>query len=118
MSELQVKEILETYNKMVQNTREALRLAEVPESQIVIYTINLPDLQRMIPEDIVRLYNDVKKLTTISLHELGFSQRETSRRLGGPSNYPYVNKTILEYQSQNKVNKATIEEVSGLGENR
>ena len=90
-----VNKILEAYKQSVTNTREALRLAEVPESLAVNYTINLPEFDKLIPEDIVALYHDLRKLMTISLFEMGLTSGEIARRLGG-NQYHIVWKILKE----------------------
>lgn len=105
------QEILVAYTQMVENTQEALRLANVPEPVIVSSTINLPDFRKMIPEDVVKLYRDMRKLVVIHLFQIGLTQGEIARRLGGNS-YHIVQQILKEWQEAEKVKLATREEVS------
>ena len=82
---------------MVENVREALRIAEMPEQMIVYQTINLPALERLLQEDVLNFFNEVKTMTIFHLSNLGFSNGEISRRLGGNSEVT-VSKILKEYK--------------------
>lgn len=102
MEDLKVNEILGKYKEMVSNIREALRLAGMPEAMIIYNTINLPDLKRLLPEDVMKFYSEVKVLIVLYLHELGFSNAEISRRIGGHSNV-VVAEILKEYGPKDQV---------------
>lgn len=89
-----VKEILNSHKEMTKNVCEALRQANVPEPLIASYTFNTPNIDKMLPEDVLRLFKDFKKIIILYLNKMGFSQREISRRIGG--NLVLVNQTIRE----------------------
>lgn len=88
-----VQQILQTYREMVENTREALRLAGMTEAQIVNETINFPDFNKMIMEDIVKFLNDVRKLIILHLFNMGLNSGEIAHRIG---QYHLVWKTLKE----------------------
>ena len=105
MEEEKTKEILLNYKDMVKNIYEALRLAGMPESMIVYNTINLPDLSRMLPEDVVNFFAEVKTMTIVYLSDRGFSIREIERRIGGSSALT-VTQVLKEYRpTPSKVEK-------------
>ena len=81
-SEEKVKQILEVYKQTVENTKEALRIAQVPESLVIYYTINLPDFNMMIPDDIVKFYQDIRKLVILHLNKIGLSRGEIAKKIG------------------------------------
>ena len=91
----QIKEILGHYRESVESFRTELRHAGMPESQIVVETINLPDLDRMIPEDTIRFYRDIKKLVILHWGKLGWPVREIVRTMGG-GREQYVTKLLRE----------------------
>lgn len=96
MDEAKIKTVLENYREMVVNIREALRLAGLPEAMIIRETINLPDLEKLLPEDVVKFYEEVKVMTILFLNNLGFSTREISKRIGGSSK-DIVSKILNDY---------------------
>lgn len=104
LDSIKINEIIGKYREMVANVREALRLAGMPEPLIVYNTINLPDLRKLLPEDVVKFYNEVKIMTVLYLNEIGFSNSETSRRIGGNSNVA-VASILKEYKSRVEVDK-------------
>ena len=104
LDEVKSNEILGKYREMVSGIREALRLAGMPETMIVFNTINLPDLKKLLPEDVVKFYNEVKVMTILYLHDIGFSNQEISRRIGGNSNVA-VASILKEYRPKAEVNK-------------
>lgn len=81
----QKEKILKAYQESVQNFRQALREAGVPETLILYYTINLPELSKLLPEDVIKFYQEVKTAVVLHFSDLGFSHRETARRIGGHS---------------------------------
>lgn len=105
MDEKKTKQILESYKEMVQNVQQALRIAGMPEAMIVYHTINLPDLERMMPEQVVNFFSEVKIATILYLSDHGFSTREIERRLGGTSAMT-INQILKEYRpTPNEVEK-------------
>ena len=102
--EIKSNEILGKYKDMIVNIREALRLAGMPETMIVFNMINLPDLKKLLPEDIVKFYNEVKVMIILYLNEIGFSNQEIARRIGGNSNVA-VASILKEYRPKVEVKK-------------
>jgi len=112
MDESKTKELLKEYRTVVEQIKEDLRAAGMSENQIILHTINLPEFERMIPEDTIKLFRDIKKLLIIHLDELGLSTRQIAKRLGGNS-HNYVKKILDEhYKEQEDVTKVNVEEVS------
>ena len=62
MNEPRINEILIQHKEILKNTAEALRLAGMPESLIVYNLINLPDLEKLLPEDVVKFYSELKTM--------------------------------------------------------
>ena len=85
MENNQVNKILISYKEQTKNISEALRLAKVPEPLIAVYTFNLPNLDAMLPEDVVKLFKEFRELVIVYLNRLGFSEREISHRIKGDS---------------------------------
>ena len=104
------QEIIRTYREMVLKVQEALRVAEMPDNLIIAETINIPDLHMLIPEDVMRFYKEVRTAVILHLHQLGFSLREITRRLGGNS-YAIVQQVIESYEKGKQPKLATQEEV-------
>lgn len=104
------QEILTKYKEMVLNIKEALRIAGMPERMITIETMNFPDYDKMIPEDVIKLYREVFRFTILYLHKLGFSYRQITTKLGGNS-YVIIQKTIAEMEKKYGIKKATLDEV-------
>ena len=100
--EIKSNEILGKYKDMIVNIREALRLAGMPETMIVFNMINLPDLKKLLPEDIVKFYNEVKVMVVLYLNDIGFSNQETARRIGGHSG-AIVTQILKEYRPKVEV---------------
>src|SRR3990167_3990471 len=109
IDEQKVADIKESYAQMVTNVREALELAGVPRRMTYFYTYLPPKLEDMIPEDAVNFYHQTRDSIILYLHEIGFSQREIARRLGG-AQYHIVNEVLKDNAPENKF--ATPEEVS------
>ena len=84
-NEKRKEEILMSYRTYVENTKNALRLLDFPESSILTNTINLPDFDKLIPEDVVKFYRDIRKLVVFHLNRNSMSAKEISRRMGGAS---------------------------------
>lgn len=102
LDELKSNEVLGKYREMVGNIREALRLAGMPETMIIYNTINLPDLKKLLPEDVVKFYNEVKVMTVLYLNDIGFSNSEIARRVGGNSAM-VVAQILKEYRPKAEV---------------
>ena len=94
-----IKKILQYYNAIVDNTREALLLSGVPNKLIFFYLFMPPKLEEMIPEDVVLFYREIRKNVVIYLRQSGFTQREISLRLGG-SSYHIVSKILKEHEKE------------------
>lgn len=104
------QEILNTYGDMISKVHQALRLAGMPDNQIIAEMINLPDLNTLLPEDVTRFYKEVRTSVILHFHSLGFSRREITRRLGG-SSYAIVQQTIESFEKGRQPKLATQEEV-------
>lgn len=100
MNKDQVESILTTYNQQVENIKEALRVAGVPEPLVAAYTFNLPNIAKMLPEDVVKLFKDFREIVIFYLDNHGFSQREIERRMGGDSLFSVNN--IIKKHNQKK----------------
>lgn len=100
--EEKLKQILQEYKKSITNFREALRLAGMPETLILFNTLNLPDLSRMMPDDVVKFYQEIKVMIILYLDGLGFSRREITRRIGGHSTM-IVNDILNKYKPKSDV---------------
>jgi len=96
------RKILQEYKKSVVNFREALRLAGMPETLILFNTLNLPDLSMMMPDDVVKFYQEVKTMIILYLDDLGFSRREIARRIGGDS-MMVVNNILKKYKPKSNI---------------
>ena len=96
------RQILQEYKKSIINFREALRLAGMSETLILFNTLNLPDLSRMMPDDVVRFYQEVKTMIVLYLDDLGFSRREIARRIGGDS-MMVVNTILKKYKPKSNL---------------
>lgn len=77
------EEIIKTYKEQTANIQEALRLSGLDESAVQFKTLNLPDLQKMNPEQIQKFYTYIREVVVLYFNDNGFSEREISRRLGG-----------------------------------
>lgn len=78
--------ILKSYKESINNVREALEVAKVPRSLAELYMVNLPDFEKMIPDDAVSLYKEIQIMLILYLHNIvGLSYREIVRRTGGNS---------------------------------
>lgn len=102
LDDIKSNEIMGEYRDMIVNIREALRLAGMPETMIIYNTINLPDLKKLLPEDVVKFYNEVKVMTVLYLNDIGFSNSEISRRVGGNS-ATVVAQILKEYRPKAEV---------------
>ena len=81
----QTGHVLNVQQQVQVNTKEALSELGYSRSEIEIKTFIPPDYYSMLPEDVMRIYRDAKKSSVLALHQLGFSEREIERRLGGNS---------------------------------
>lgn len=97
MTNAKIQEILDQYRYIVTNTHEALELAGVPKKLLYYYTFVWPDLNEVLPEDIVKFFDELRVQVIIYLRKMGFSQREIARRLKGGS-YFIVNQVLQEYE--------------------
>lgn len=101
MDEEQIVYILNTYKDQVKNIREALRLVNMRETDILYHTMNLPDMEKLTIEEISGLYSQIKVMVVLYLNKLGLSNREIARRLGGHT-YNLVNKIITDNKGVKK----------------
>ena len=67
------------------NSKQAFRELGLNESEVQLRSFVLPDVYKMLPEDIVTFHNYIRRASILALHQLGLSQREISRRIGGSS---------------------------------
>lgn len=107
--ENQINDLLTSYQIAVIEIKSALIKAGLSERESNWKTLNLPDFQKMLPEDVLNFYKDLRTLVILYLHQLGLSTREIEKRLKGDS-YGSV-QNILE-ANKVKSKKATLEEVS------
>lgn len=108
--EKKAQDVLNNYREMVKNIYEALRLSGMPEHMIVFNMINLPDLSRMLPENVVDFYNEVRTLVVIYLSDRGFSTREITKRVGLNSN-TMISDILKEYRPKpTEVKKLPVDE--------
>jgi len=87
------KEILVKFAEAIKNFQEALRLAGMSETSILYNTINLPDFDKMLPDDVIKFYHQVKEMVVLYFNSLSLSRREIERRLGAHSRV-YVKEVI------------------------
>jgi len=107
-----VDDILESFKKMVHNISNALRIAGVPEPLIALYTFNLPDIYKLLPEDAVDLFQTFRDAVVIYLYNSGYKKREIQRQVGSLSPY-IINAIIKKYKSKHAIkNKALMDEVT------
>lgn len=99
MNEQTIQEILKSYNRIVENTKEALVAAGVPRKEVYFYVFIPPDFDYLLPDDCLKFYKDIRSQIIIHFRKLGFSQREIARRIGG-SSYDTVNKTLLAWEKR------------------
>lgn len=88
------------YRQMVADVREALRLAGLSEVMIAYNLINLPALSKLLPEEVLAFYTEVKTMTVLYFDQLGFSASEIVRRIGGNSRV-IVAEILREYKKNN-----------------
>lgn len=98
----QIKKILLAYKDSIKSIREALKLAEVPDSLAEIYITNLPNFANMLPEDAISTYKQMQLMLILYLDGQGFSAREIAKRIGG-SSYFIVQKVLAEYKEKPSV---------------
>lgn len=87
-------DILLSYRKTVESTREALRSSGLTEHQIINETINFPDLNKIIPDDVIKFFRDIRKIVILHLSHVGWTARKISQNLGLP--YTRVWETVDE----------------------
>lgn len=85
MDEARVKEIASSYKEMTENIKEAFILAGVPAEHAPLYVMNFPEMEKLVPEDVIALYEQFKKAVIYFWKDIGLSNREISRRIGGSS---------------------------------
>jgi hypothetical protein len=111
MNEEKIKQIINAYRVAIKNTEEALRLSDMPDNMIALYTINFPSFNQLIPEDAINIYKNIRDGIIIYLYNLGFNYREIANRLGG-STKTTVFETIKRYKEpKEEIKKGMIEEV-------
>lgn len=93
--EEQIQSILHDLIEYINTVQKTLRQLGVPENLIQQETIVLPEYDKMLPDDVERVFQRIRFLTINYFYTHGFSQREISRRLGGTSVLT-VNKYIKE----------------------
>jgi hypothetical protein len=93
--EEQIQSILHDLIKYINAVQATLRQLGVPENLIQQETMVLPEYDKMLPDDVERIFQRVRFLTIDYFHTHAFSQREISRRLGGTSVLS-VNKYLKE----------------------
>lgn len=93
--EEKIDEIKLAYIEALDTFRKAFKVAEVPDSLIEVYLTNLPSFDKMVPEDVVQIFQDMKTAVIVYLGGLGLSHREIERRLGGTSTF-VVHKILKE----------------------
>lgn len=75
--------ILEKYKEYVVNVKKTLKEVDHPKTLIEIDTMVLPDITHMLPEDVLRFYQDLRRLVILYFYRKGFSSREIAKRIGG-----------------------------------
>ena len=90
-----VNNILESYGKSLENYREAMRVAGVPEALIEKNVVYLPDYKKMVAEDVLQFYENVKKKTILHFDALGFSRRSIANLLTKDTPH-HVKKIVIE----------------------
>lgn len=79
----EVKKTLQSYRNFRDNTREILSDSGVPDNLIEMYLYEPPVYNKLMPEELITLYQEVRTQLILTLDGRGFSQREISKRLGG-----------------------------------
>lgn len=102
-----VDEILDKYVASTENYREAMRLASVPDALVEVNLTYLPNFKRMIPEDVVKFYHDLREKVILYFYELGFSRRSIGR-IVAHDNYYTVVKTIKKHTPKIQGEETTI----------
>lgn len=102
------KEILMAFRTSITNYQEALRLTGLPEPLIELYVTNIPDFSKLLPDDVLGVYKDIRVMVILYLDALGFSQREIGRRIVSPATS--VRDIIKQYKPSS--NRATIDDVT------
>lgn len=87
--------IIESLREVHNSTQETLRDLRVPENVIQLNTAFIPEFDKLLPDDVTQLYQDIKKLSIMYFNAQKFSQREISRRLKGES-FVAVHKILKE----------------------
>lgn len=103
-----MKEILASYEAVIQNTKKALHLAGMPSRMIPLYVAHIPPFTDMLPTDVLQLYKQMREAVIRYLFSIGFSQREIVRRVGTGS-YALINAILRERTASVPI--GTIEEV-------
>ena len=97
--ERQIQSILHDLITYINTVEQTLRELGVPENLIQQEVMFIPDFDKMLPDDVERVFQRVRFLTISYYNSHGFSQREISRRLGGTSLLS-VNKYLKEIRNE------------------
>ena len=99
-------EALKIFEKVYESTRQILDDAGIPANMIEVYTAKIPRFDRMFPEEVVEVFQSIKRATIVYLYQKGFSHREIARRLAGSST-PVIRAEIEKYEKGKNENKGT-----------
>lgn len=80
-----LSQILEIFNQSWVNTKAALKELGLPENLVELHTAKLPDFNKLLPEEVLKIFHDLRSYVVLYFHNRGFAQREIARRLGGSS---------------------------------
>ena len=98
----EIQSLLTSYQIAVAEIRNALRKGGLSEREIILNTINLPEFEKMLPEDVLRLWQELKIMFILYLrNHLKLSLREIETRLKGDS-YVSINKLLKEVTKKNE----------------
>lgn len=71
--------------------------------EIELYLTNIPNFDKMLPEDVMKIYDAMKENVILYLHRVGLSHREISRRLGGPNQSYTVTRILAKHKKEEPV---------------
>jgi hypothetical protein len=91
--------ILQKLREVHKSTQEALRDLRVPENLVQLNTQFLPEMEKLLPDEVTDLYLRIKIEAVLYYTSHGFSQREISRRLKGESVLA-INRLIRKYAEE------------------
>ena len=94
-SEDKVKEVLDIQKQVNENTKEALRQLGLTENLVELHSAIMPNFNKLLPEEILQIFKSLKEYTILYFHNLGLSQREITKRIGGLS-LKVVNNTVVK----------------------